>query len=1209
MPKSIKKLYNAWGQKMKQILNEQKGVTLIALVITIIVLLILAGVTIATLTGDNGIFRLDNNNQFKHYSGEKSIAWNTVSNMCEDKQGNLYMGSLKKGLFRYNDKIDTFVPITYTPNPNLPIKILYPEEENQILIGTDGSGMKVYDIQEQKIKEANFNITTFDLTKAKIHSILKDKMGNIWLGFFQKGVMIIPAITNEFKYLGYKSSRHNVIGSNCVMSVHKDHTGTLWVGTDNDGIYAVTPDKTPKVHFSPTDNTHSVPATIMSIFEDSNHNMWIGSYLNGMAKLDTKTGRCEYLKLVDETSNLMENVYCFAEDNNKTLWIGTMGGGLYQMNINTKEIVRCPTTTTSNTDWTKVNMLHNSWINCLLHTAEDKLYIGTYDGLGCLDIKTMDFVSPMKNRRILYGDVIYALHEGKDGNIWIGTSKGLKRLNPRTVEVQEYTTKDGLPSNYICAIKEDANGYLWISTNYGISRFNPQNQSFINFYASDGLQSNEFSKGAAFADKQGELIFGGTNGITYFNPTEITTPDKKPEIRITDFYIHDKKVKKGMKSGNRDIVNTAVMDADHFQLSYKDNSFSIEFSAMEFFSPERITYTYSINNSNWISLQQGINRVSFSNLNPGSYTFQVKAKDNDSYSDIKEFSITIHPAWYASGWAKFIYGVLLIVIIYGIVIQIRHRYRARQEILEHIHAEQINEAKLQFFINISHEIRTPMSLIISPLQKLIATDKDNERQKNYHTIYRNAERILRLVNQLMDIRKIDKGQMSLKFQEVDIVGFIRDLYYTFEYQANARHITLSFQPETEKLKAWIDPKNFDKIILNIISNAFKFTPENGEINIYLRIGEDINASQSLKHYFEIIVEDSGIGINPEEMGRIFERFYQVKEEEDKIGSGIGLHLVKEYVELHSGKIEVESEVNKGSLFTVYLPVRTDVEVDTELPKEENTFIGDELNPDVESDQDLQTDKEYTILLVEDNKEFRHYMFELLSKKYNVLEAGDGEEGERIATTKFPDLIISDIMMPKVDGLELCKRIKSNIQVSHIPVILLTARSTDESKLFGYESGADEYISKPFNLDILLLRIQKLINEEKARQRSFSQGININPGEVTITSIDEQFIEKVCALIQKNIDNPEYSVEKLSADVGMERTVLYRKLNAIAGQTPSDFIRSIRLKHAAQLLNKGYQVGEVADMVGFNTPKYFTKYFKQAFGVTPSQYKTNMTGES
>ena len=409
----------------------------------------------------------------------------------------------------------------------------------------------------------------------------------------------------------------------------------------------------------------------------------------------------------------------------------------------------------------------------------------------------------------------------------------------------------------------------------------------------------------------------------------------------------------------------------------------------------------------------------------------------------------------------------------------------------------------------------------------------------------------------------------------------------------------------EDLYISFDREKIQKVLNNLLSNAFKFTPAGGMVTITLDTCKEPDGVQ----YFRLCVKDTGAGIPRKNLSHIFERFYQVKEEEDKIGSGIGLHLVKEYVELHSGKIEVESEVNKGSLFTVYLPVRTDVEVDAELLEEEDTFIGDELNPDAESNQDLQMDKEYTILLVEDNKEFRHYMFELLSKKYNVLEAGDGEEGERIATTKFPDLIISDIMMPKVDGLELCKRIKSNIQVSHIPVILLTARSTDESKLFGYESGADEYISKPFNLDILLLRIQKLINEEKARQKSFSQGININPGEVTITSIDEQFIEKVCALIQKNIDNPEYSVEKLSADVGMERTVLYRKLNAIAGQTPSDFIRSIRLKHAAQLLNKGYQVGEVADMVGFNTPKYFTKYFKQAFGVTPSQYKTNMTGES
>ena len=330
-------------------------------------------------TGDNGIFRFDENNQSKHYSGEKDIAKNTVSSMCEDYQGNLYMSSLKKGLFIYNDKADTFIPIIYTPNPNLPIKILYPGNQNEIFIGTDGSGIKIYDTQEQKIKEANFNITTFNLKKAKVHSILKDKIGNTWLGFFQKGVMIIPATINKFKYMGYKSSVHNVIGSNCVMSVYKDHTETLWVGTDNDGIYAIAPDNTLKAHFAPTDDPHSVPATIMSIFEDSNYNLWIGSYLHGMARLDSKTGRCEYLKLSEQPSNLTENIYCFAEDDNKTLWIGTMGGGLFYMDINTGKIGQCSMLANNNSNWNRINMLHNSWINSLLYTDEGKLYIGTYD--------------------------------------------------------------------------------------------------------------------------------------------------------------------------------------------------------------------------------------------------------------------------------------------------------------------------------------------------------------------------------------------------------------------------------------------------------------------------------------------------------------------------------------------------------------------------------------------------------------------------------------------------------------------------------------------------------------------------------------------------------------------------------------------------------------------------------------------------------------
>lgn len=1165
-------------------------------------------------TGDNGIFRIDKNKKQKHYVSEKGIAWNTISSICEDKNGNLYMGSLQKGLFQYNYQTETFIPIIYESNPNLPIKILYPVDQDEIYIGTDGNGIKIYNTQKKRIQDSNFNVTTFNLKKAKVHSILKDKLGNTWLGFFQKGVMILPTTTNEFKYIGYKSSVNNTIGSSCVMSVFKDHTGTLWVGTDNDGIYGISPDGTQNVHFTTSETPHSVPSTIMSIYEDSNHNLWIGSYLNGMAKMDTKTGKCTYLNLMDEKSNQVQSVYCFAEDNNKNLWIGTMGSGIFYMDMNTGKINRCQTPETT-AEWGKPEMLHNSWINCMLHTADNKLYIGTYDGLACLDIKEMNFNSPLKTKRILPGDVVYALYEDQAGGIWIGTSRGLNYLNPKTMLTHEYTMEDGLPSNLICSIQGDANDYLWISTGYGISRYSIQNQSFINFYANDGLQGNEFSKGVGFTGPTGEIIFGGTGGITYFNPLEITNPNKKPEIRITDFYIHEKAIKKGMKSGNHNIVTTAIMDADLFQLSHKDNSFSIEFSAMEFYSPERIIYMYSLNNSNWASLQQGINRVSFSNLAPGTYTFQVKAKDYNYYSETKEITITISPAWYASGWAKLIYIILALGIIYIIIIQVRHRYRTRQEIMEHIHAEQINEAKLQFFINISHEIRTPMSLIISPLQKLIATDKDGERQKNYYTIYRNAERILRLVNQLMDIRKIDKGQMALKFQEMDIVGFIHDLYNTFEYQAKTKHITLNFQPEIEKLQVWIDPKNFDKVILNILSNAFKFTPENGEINIYLRMGESPKASKALQHYFEIVVEDSGIGIDPAEMGRIFERFYQIRNSHNNsnIGTGIGLHLSRSLIELHHGTILAESNEGKpGSRFIIRLPLGkehlTAEEIDEASSNNYNpvhiTTALPTPSPTDEEDVKVRSKTKRHVLVVEDDEEIRKYICRELASDFHMHECANGKEALAMILKKAPDLIISDIMMSEMDGLTLCRKIKQNVTVNHIPVILLTAKSREEDKLEGLETGADAYLVKPFNIEILRKTVLNLIKSREVLRNSFS-GNQIREDKLhklNVQSPDDKLLNKVMKVINENLSNPDLNVEMIATVVGISRVHLHRKLKELTNQSTRDLIRNVRLKQAASLLgDKYHSITEVARLTGFTNIAYFSTAFKELYGVSPTSY--------
>ena len=695
---------------------------------------------------------------------------------------------------------------------------------------------------------------------------------------------------------------------------------------------------------------------------------------------------------------------------------------------------------------------------------------------------------------------------------------------------------------------------------------------------------------------------GGIDGFNEFRINKLSPVKQDLKPIFVDFQLFGRKIEKGKAYDNNIILKEPVTATQEIVLNYNQNFISLDFSALNYINKSQTHYRYRLKglDKEWYEIvsSTGTGSVSYANLPSGVYEFEVYAADNNKQwgSSCAIMQITVKEPFWKTPLAYLVYCILIVLSSYW---ALSSYLRMNKRKLRKAQEEEINQMKFRFFTNISHEFRTPLTLIITPLESLIKEVSDINLKKKLQLIYRNSKELLYLVNQLLDFRRLEMQGERLFLVKGNIVEFVRSVKSSFDYLAQEKKISFEIEDKvTEELHISFDREKIQKVLNNLLSNAFKFTHSGGMVQIVL----DIYEASDETLYFRILVKDTGAGIPRKDLSHIFDRFYQVKSEEDKIGSGIGLHLVKEYVELHSGKIEVESEVNKGSSFNVYLPIRSSSELEAAAGED---IIEDEQSFDVESEEGLQVDKGYTILLVEDNQEFRYYMSELLSNKYNVLEAGDGEEGERIATTKFPDLIISDVMMPKVDGLELCKRIKSNIQVSHIPVILLTARSTDESKLFGYESGADEYISKPFNLDILLLRIRKLIDEGKARQKSFSQGITIAPEEVTITSVDEQFIGKVCAMIQENMDNPEYSVEKLSADVGMERTVLYRKLNAIVGQTPSDFIRSIRLKHAAQLLSKGYPVGEVADMVGFNTPKYFTKYFKQTFGVTPSQYKANL----
>ena len=636
---------------------------------------------------------------------------------------------------------------------------------------------------------------------------------------------------------------------------------------------------------------------------------------------------------------------------------------------------------------------------------------------------------------------------------------------------------------------------------------------------------------------------------------------------------------------------------------------------MEYYNPERISYQYNFNEHGWITLQTGTNRVSFSNIQPGKYKFQVRSKDYTNLSDIKEITILISPPWYSTRWAKVLYVLVSLVVIVIAILQMRRQYRIKQQMIEHLHAEEINEAKLQFFINISHEIRTPMSLIISPLQKLIATDKDENRQQSYGTIYRNAERILTLINQLMDIRKIDKGQMILKFKEKNIVSLIKEAYNSFDFQAKSKDISIELTTESEDIRAWIDTKHFDKIIFNLLSNAIKYTPRGGHIRLLLKCGQNPNAkNEALRHFMELRIIDNGIGLVEDEIHRIFDRFYQTRNDQNNVnsGTGVGLHLTRSLVELHHGEIFAKNnESGIGSCFIVRIPLGKDhlhpedIDHSMELQTEKiKTELTDREQVSVLSHTPVRSKTKYRILVVEDDEEIRNYLYQELGNDFHIQECNNGKDALATILKKAPDLVITDVMMPEMDGMTLCKKIKQNVNINHIPVILLTARTREEDTMEGLQHGADAYITKPFNVEILRQNAMNLIKGRELLKNNFTgnQVQEEKIKKIEAESPDERLLKRVMKVINDNMSNSNLNVEMIAAEVGISRVHLHRKLKELTNQSTRDFIRNVRLKQAADLLaEKKHSVSEVAALTGFTNLTYFSTVFKDTYGVSPSNY--------
>ena len=1143
-----------------------------------------------------------------------------ISAITENTDGDVFVGTFNQGLSRYDREKEAFIPVKYHNGTPLLVKSLFPANNGKLYIGTDGQGLKVYNPEKNEAENHEINSAPFILNDEKIHSILEDRDRNLWFGVFQKGIVFIPNQTNPFQYFGNKSIHYNPIGTGCVMAILKDSQNKLWISADSEGLYELDENGVCLHHYAPGNQPGSVTGTTMCMFEDSEKNFWLGSYTDGLGKLDRHTGQCEYLPPPFRS----EKIYSITEDRYKNLYISVFGSGFYIYNLITGKITHYESSKDEQNDLQR-DELYNDWINHILCDREGLIWLAHYKGVSCFNPKNGSFINFLHTNNLINGVIGYVLHEDYEGNIWIGTSDGLYHFDKKREEVKRFTTEDGLPNNVICGICEDENHHLWISTYMGICNYDTTEKHFTNYYAGDGLQGNEFTHGAFFQDNDWKIYFGGIYGVTSFYPKDITDPTQTLRVEITNFYLFNTPVNIHTRSGGKPVVDASPKEADRYRLCYNDNTFSITFSAFQFATPDQITYQYNIKElgTQWMNTAPGINHATYNNLPPGEYTFQVRTVSHGQYSPIRTLYITIAPPWYLSWWAYLIYACIVLLFLLGILNYLLTHIRHRREMLQKEHAEQLQEAKLQFFINISHEIRTPMTLIINPLEKLLKEAKDDSAKPTYLMMYRNAQRILRLINQLMDIRKLDKGQMFLKFRETDIVGFIDDLMLTFDYPAKKKNIRFTFEHADPQLKVWIDLNNFDKVLLNILSNAFKYTPENGEITVRLTTGHNQEYKGALKNYFEISVTDNGIGIDKNKIEQIFERFYQINNDvtQSNFGTGIGLHLSRSLVILHHGILFAENRTDcPGSRFVIRIPLGCDHLKTNELENPEdspvtypssvklvqhNEFKETEENAEKEKSQVIKSKNKPHVLIVEDEDEIQAYLRKELITEFRISSCSNGKEALEFVLLHQPDLILSDVMMPEMDGITLCKKIRQNVNINHIPIILLTAKSKVEDKIEGMEMGADAYIVKPFNTDILKGTISNLIANRKILKTKFS-GVQLQEDKIkklSMKSSDEVLLEKVMKIVNENLANPALNVEMLASNVGMSRVHMHRKLKELTNLSARDFIKSIRMKQAATLLRKKkISISEVAYATGFTNLSHFSNTFRECYGMTPKEFR-------
>ncbi|GAA4951950.1 two-component regulator propeller domain-containing protein [Algibacter agarivorans] len=1165
-----------------------------------------ASIFIGTTTGVRTLRDRENDNfQFKTSIGSEALH---VQDLVENPKGDLLLATKDMSVLEYNpktEKISPYFSAEALNGNNKNVRQLLFDDNNQLWLGTY-NGLQIANKSRDITLLTNNIADSKSLSKNSIKSLFKDEKGSVWIGTYYGGVNIWDQSNVNFVSITQNPDKTG-LSYNVVSSI-ENYKDAIFFGTEGGGITVLDKRDNAYQYINKGNTPQLSDNNIKSLMLSKNDKLWIGTFNSGITVYNPKSLSFDTSMLSENLKDYLNNVgvYAIKQDQEQNMWLGTFGKGLVKYNVNTKAVQIFG----FNEDG--YNSLSSNLVRALEIDAEQNVWVGAEKGLNKIDINGK-VTNYFYDFALQYGDDVLTVFEDSNKQIWVGTkAKGLFVFQDSDFKSIKLSVDNKMISA-VRSILEDASKNLWISTNQGLVKFNIKTKNTTFFNQKEGLISNEFNDNASLKTGTAEFYFGSPAGVTYFDSEKLTTNRYAPQVIITDFKIKNKSV---VLSDEDAVLEKTIPFTESLKLSYDQGNFSVSFAMPNFINSNNNHYQYRLKGleKEWV-LTTG-STASYTIQNPGDYIFEVKGANSDNVwnTNATQLKIQLNPAPWRSWWAFLLYGLVILTALYFLMTILKSKTKLRHELeLEHIETErtkEVNKAKLEFFTNISHEFRTPLALILGPLHQILEGYKGSSGMyKKLLVVESSANHLLKLINRLMDFRKLENNLFKLEAAEGNIVKFLKEIYLSFSEFAKDGDYDYGFHTTDEEILVYYDRYKLERVFYNLISNAFRYTPKNGKIAI--RVTQE-NGKIIIR------VEDSGVGVAEEYQDKIFERFFEVAvnnkpDNNYNKGTGIGLSIAKNIVNLHKGEISVSKNDNaQGSVFSVILPLGHEHLTEDEIIKDfkfsddVSQYVTQLEEPFVILEDDIAAEipaeEKLTILLVEDNKPLRKFMRGLLKDDYNILEAENGKVAFKIAKKEAPDLIVSDVVMPVMAGTELCSVLKQDLQTSHIPIVLLTSRSSLVYKLEGLESGADDYISKPFNVKEFKFRIKNLLDASFRLKEKFSSNDPLQPNEVIISSYDEKLYKNALQIVEDNIGNEEFDIPYFCSELGVSRTMLFTKTKAWSNFTPNGFIQHFRMRRAAQLLEQGkINISEVSNKVGFKNPKYFSKCFQKKFGETPTQY--------